>query len=160
MIDDVLGAANMPLPIPFAAMSRAKAQYEKSTGSSIRPMKLPPNTTIPAVAKPRAPKRSDRVPASGTRDEEAGGEGQQEDAGPQGRVAVVVAVQRQPDPLQPDDEHELQAASGDGHDEARHVAGGEGPDAEQAELEHRLGDPGLDHDERREQQRRRRRAGR
>ena len=26
MIEEVLGAANMPLPIPFAAMSRAKAQ--------------------------------------------------------------------------------------------------------------------------------------
>ena len=28
-------------------------------------MKLPPNTTIPAVAIPRAPKRSDSVPANG-----------------------------------------------------------------------------------------------
>ena len=65
MIEEEFGAANMPLPIPFAAMSRAKAQYGKSTGSSIRPMKLPPNTTIPAVAMPRAPNRSDRVPDSG-----------------------------------------------------------------------------------------------
>ena len=31
-----------------------------------------------------------------------------------GVSAVVVAVQRQPDALQPDDEHELQAATGDG----------------------------------------------
>jgi len=65
MIDDELGAANMPPPIPFAAMSRAKAQYEKSTGSSIRPTKLAPNTTIPAVAMPREPNRSDRNPDEG-----------------------------------------------------------------------------------------------
>src|ERR1022692_607173 len=45
MIEEELGAANMPVPIPFAAMSRAKAQYGKFTGSSIRPMKLLPNTT-------------------------------------------------------------------------------------------------------------------
>ena len=35
MIEEELGAANMPLPIPFAAMSTAKAQYGKSTGSRI-----------------------------------------------------------------------------------------------------------------------------
>ena len=46
-------------------MRTAKAQYEKSTGSVIRPMKLAPNTTIPAVAMPRVPKRSDSVPANG-----------------------------------------------------------------------------------------------
>ncbi len=65
MIEEVLGALNMPPPIPFAAMSRAKAQYGKSTGSSIRPTKLPPNTAIPAVAMPREPNRSDRNPEVG-----------------------------------------------------------------------------------------------
>jgi hypothetical protein len=65
MMDDVLGAANIPLPIPFAAMSRANAQYGKTTGSSSRPMKLPPNTAIPAVAMPREPNRSDSVPDTG-----------------------------------------------------------------------------------------------
>jgi hypothetical protein len=60
-------------------------------------------------------------------------------------------VQRQPDPLQPDDQHELHAAPGDGHHQAGDAARGEGPDAEQAELEHRLGDPGLDHREQGEQ---------
>jgi hypothetical protein len=38
-----------------------------------------------------------------------------------------------------------------GNGEARNVAGRERPDAEQAELDHRLGDSALDHDERREQ---------
>jgi hypothetical protein len=65
MIDAELGAANMPPPIPLAVMSSAKAKQEKSTGNSIRPMKLPPNTTMPAVAKPRAPKRSERKPDTG-----------------------------------------------------------------------------------------------
>jgi hypothetical protein len=65
MIDDELGAANMPPPIPLRAVSSAKAQYGKSTGSIMRPMKLAPNTTMPAVAKPRAPKRSDRKPDTG-----------------------------------------------------------------------------------------------
>ncbi len=54
MIDDELGAANIPPPIPFTAVSSAKAQHGKSTGSIMRPMKLAPNTTMPAVAKPRA----------------------------------------------------------------------------------------------------------
>src|SRR5450755_4681887 len=65
MIEEELGAANMPLPIPFAAMSKAKAQYGKSTGSSSRPMKLPPKTAIPAVAMPREPNLSDRYPDTG-----------------------------------------------------------------------------------------------
>ena len=56
-------------------------------------------------------------------------------------------MQRQPDPLQPDDQHELQAAARGGCDEARGAAGGEGSDAEQRELEHRLGHPAFDQDE-------------
>ena len=119
-------------------------------------MKLAPNTSMPAVAKPRAPKRSDREPDIGPEIEEAGGQRQQVDAGPQRRLGVVVAVQRQPDPLQPDDQHELQPAAGDGRDQAGDAAGGERADPEQAELEHRLGDPRLDHDERAPAARRRR----
>src|ERR1700729_3630006 len=65
MMDEEFGAPNMPLPIPFAVMSTAKAQYEKLAGRNSRPMKLPPNTTIPAVAIPREPNRSDRIPAVG-----------------------------------------------------------------------------------------------
>ena len=65
MIEEELGAANIPLPIPFAAMSTAKAGYGKFTGSSIKPMKLPPKTASPAVAMPREPNRSDRNPATG-----------------------------------------------------------------------------------------------
>jgi len=35
------------------------------TGSSIRPIKLPPKTAIPAVAMPREPNLSDAKPATG-----------------------------------------------------------------------------------------------
>ncbi len=65
MTEAEFGAANMPPPIPFAAVSRAKAQYGKFDGIIIMPTKLAPNTTIPAVAKPRAPNRSDRYPEIG-----------------------------------------------------------------------------------------------
>ena len=64
MIEEELGAANMPLPIPFAAMSTAKPS-KGSRRAAIRPMKLPPKTANPAVAMPREPNRSDRVPATG-----------------------------------------------------------------------------------------------
>src|SRR5580704_5010471 len=46
-------------------------------------------------------------------DEEPGGEREHVDARPQRRDGEVVAVQRQPDPREPDDQHELQAAAGD-----------------------------------------------
>ena len=61
-------------------------------------------------------------------------------------------MQRQPDALQPDDEHELQPAAGHGHCERGDVAGGEGPYPEQAQLEQRIDHPALDHHERAEQE--------
>ena len=44
---------------------------------------------------------------------------------------------RQPDALQPDDEHELDAAAAEGGEQARDVAGGEGA-VGQGQPEHRL----------------------
>ncbi|HEX2321377.1 MAG TPA: hypothetical protein VHJ18_20580 [Streptosporangiaceae bacterium] len=46
-------------------MSSAKDQYGKFAGINISPTKLAPNTNMPAVAKPRAPNRSDRYPDMG-----------------------------------------------------------------------------------------------
>ena len=77
-------------------------------------------------------------------DEEPDGEGQHVDAGPQRGAGEVVAVQRQPDPLQPDDQHEHEAAPPDGGQEAGEGPGGEGADAEERQPEHRLGRPSLD----------------
>ena len=51
-------------------------------------------------------------------DQEAGGEREHGQPGPQGRLGEVVAVEGQPDPLQPDDEHEHEAAPGHGGQEA------------------------------------------
>ncbi len=56
-------------------------------------------------------------------------------------------MERQPDSLQPDDEDQLEAASGEGREEARDVAGREHPDAKELETEHRIGHPPFDGDE-------------
>ena len=119
MIDDELGAANMPLPIPFAAMSRAKAQYGKFDRQQHQADEAAAEHDHAGGGHAPGAEAVGEDPGHRPRDEEAGGEGQQEDAGPQRRLAVVVAVQGQPDPLQPDDEHELHPASGDGHGEGR-----------------------------------------
>jgi Protein of unknown function (DUF2637) len=63
----------------------------------------------------------------------------------------IIAVQRQPDPGQPDDQHELQAAPGGRPEQGGRVPGRERPDLEQAHPEHRVGDPGLDDAERPQQ---------
>ena len=76
--------------------------------------------------------------------QEAGRQRHQVDAGPQRGLAEVVAVQRQPDALQPDDQHELHAAAAHRQHQARDVPGGERPDPEQRDAEQRLGDLGLD----------------
>ncbi len=51
---------------------------------------------------------------------------------------------RQPDALQPDDQHELQAAPAERAQQAGDVPGGERADLEQAQPEHRLGHVQLD----------------
>ena len=61
----------------------------------------------------------------------------------------VVAVLGQPDPLQPDDQDELEAAATHRGEQRSEVAGREGADAEELEVEHRLVDAQLDHAEQR-----------
>ena len=85
-----------------------------------------------------------QVAGQRARDQEAGGEREQVDARPQRRVGEVVSVQRQPDALQPDDQHELQAAACHGDQQGGDAAGSEGADPEESEAEHRLGDARLD----------------
>jgi RNA polymerase sigma-70 factor (sigma-E family) len=60
-------------------------------------------------------------------------------------------VQRQPDPLQPDDQHELHAASRRGRQDVGHVAHREPADLEQVHREHRVAPPVLDDHEDNEQ---------
>jgi hypothetical protein len=97
------------------------------------------------------PKPVGQVAGDGPGDQEAGRHGQHADGRPQRRLLEAEAVQGEPDPLQPDDEHEQQAASPHGGEEPRQVAGGEGGHAEEAEPEHGLGYQGLDEGEGRQQ---------
>src|SRR5664279_4901972 len=86
-------------------------------------------------------------------DQEPEGKREHGDARPQGGDAEGVAVQRQPDPLEPDDEHEHQPVTAESGQEAGQYPAGEGPDLEQLQPEHGLGDLGLDdaeHDEERD----------
>ena len=62
-------------------------------------------------------------------------------------------MQRQPDPLQPDDDHQIQAAACQGGQETGDIACGEHPDLEQLKPEHGLRDVLLNIDERPECQR-------
>ncbi len=56
-------------------------------------------------------------------------------------------MQRQPDALEPDDQHELEAAPGDRAQQGGEVAAGEHRVAEEPQREHGFGDPALDHAE-------------
>jgi hypothetical protein len=87
-------------------------------------------------------------------DQDAEGQRQHVDAGPERRFGEAVAVLRQPDALQPDDQHEHQPAAGDGGEEGREAAEAERADAEQREAEHRLGNAQLDRDEGRQRDQR------
>ena len=65
MIEDVLGAANMPLPIAVEADQDRERPVGEVTGSGTMPTNVAPNNSMPAVENPRAPNRSDSVPANG-----------------------------------------------------------------------------------------------
>ena len=62
---EVFGAEKSPEPIPFSAISVAKAQYGKSTGSSSSPRNVAATSSSPPVDSSRAPCRSDSRPDSG-----------------------------------------------------------------------------------------------
>jgi len=65
MIPARLGEANRPMPMPFSSRMSANCQYAKSTGSSSSSPKEAAATTMPPVAKGRAPNRSDSQPEAG-----------------------------------------------------------------------------------------------
>ena len=114
-----LGAENMPPPMPLAAtrsgelpvgeVGRKHEQSEEAQREDHQPDggDNPCAVAIREVARDRAGReKTDR-------------EREQGDARPQRRVGVAVAVQRQPDALEPDDQHELHASAGDGGEQAR-----------------------------------------
>ena len=153
MIADVFGAENIPCPIPLSnsrprelgvgEVHRDQQQTDERDGHDEQSGR----GEQPGAEPVR------KEPGHRAGDQEAHGEREHEDAGPQRRPVEAVAVQRQPDALQPDDQHELEATASDRRQQRGEVPGGEGTDAEQPEPEHRLGDPVLgdtEHDEQRD----------
>ena len=61
----MFGATNIPIDTPTRNSSEANGRYEKFAGSSINRPKPIAEQIIPAVAKPRAPRRSERKPDVG-----------------------------------------------------------------------------------------------
>src|ERR1700686_1561030 len=61
----VLGATNIPIDTPTRKSNRAKGRYAKFAGSNISRPKPIADITMPAVANPRAPRRSERNPEVG-----------------------------------------------------------------------------------------------
>ena len=120
-----LGEANRPMPMPFSSRISANCQYSKLTGSSSSRTNETAATTIPPVAKGRAPNRSDSQPGGRAGDEEADGQREHVDPGPQRGALEAVAVDRQLDALQPDDQDEHQAAAAQAGQQAGQVPGGE-----------------------------------
>ena len=112
MMPVMFGAANMPMPMPFINNSAAKTGNAKSAGRNVE---QPEARGGDEHAARRERSRAVAVgEPTGDRpgDEEAAGQREHVDAGPQRRALEAVAVQRQPDALQPDDEHELQCRRG------------------------------------------------
>ena len=107
-------------------------------------MNVSATSTRPPVANGPGAVAVGENAADRPRGQEPDGERDHVDAGPQRRLREAVAVQREPDPLQPDDQHEHETAPAQRGEEAGHVAGREGADAEEREAEHRLGHLGLD----------------
>ena len=151
MIAEVLGEANRPLPTPLPKMISANAQYGKSGREQHQRGERGRDHQQAGGGEQPLPVLVRQVSRHRPGDQEAYGQRQHVDPSPQRRVGIVIAVQRQPDAGQPDDEHELQAAPGDRPEQGGRVPGREGPDLEQAHPEHRVGDLGLDDAERGQQ---------
>src|SRR5215469_1080902 len=127
------------MPAANTKMSSANQTKPKLIGSSSSSRKAAAETARPPVANGRAPYRSDSSPRHRPDQEEAHGQQDHVDARPQRGLAEAVAVLWQPDPLQPDDQHELDAAPAQGSEQAGDVARGERPDPEQARPSRNMG---------------------
>ena len=153
-----LGDANSPIDRPMISSSVANAWYGKSTGRSSSTAKAPAVASMPSGGESPGPVAVGEDPGGRPGDEEPDRQGEHVDARPQRRLLEAVSVAGQPDPLQPDDQHELQAAPDERREEGREVSGGERSDLEQTEAEHGVGDLGLDAAEHGQHGQRRRRS--
>ena len=142
-----LGAANAPMARPFRSSSDPERRVVEVDGQEFEQDEGEGGGQHAAGGERPEPKWSERKPESGPAMRKPAVSGQHVDAGPQRRAGEVVAVQGQPDALQPDDQHEHQPASADAGQQGGDAAGREGPDPEQREAEHGVGDPRLDEEE-------------
>ena len=123
-------------------------------------MKVAAISSMPPTVNGRAPKRSDSEPAMGPATRKPTVIGQQIDARPQRGGLEAVAVQRKPDALQPDDEHELQTAAAHRRHQPGEVAHAERRGPEQPDVDHRRVDVQFDEAERHQRQQPERRSRR
>ena len=115
-----LGEANIPIEAPIEEQDRARtAGRRSSVGSSASSPKLTAAAEHPAGRERARAVAVGEVPGGRAGEQHPDGERQHVDARPQRRLGEAVAVLGQPDALQPDDQHEHQAAARDGGQERR-----------------------------------------
>jgi len=100
-----------------------------------------------AGCEPARPETIRQIARNRSRDQESGRERQHVDAGPQRRRGVRVSALRQPDALQPNDQHEHQTAAPDRRQKAGQICRRELPIGEQLQTKHRIADAALDQNE-------------
>ncbi len=116
-------------------------------GSVSNSKKLSGGQDHAAGSERSGPEPVGQVPGDGAGNEEAHGQRDHVDAGPQRGLREAVAVLGQPYALEPDDEDEHHPAPAQGGQEVGEVAHREGPDLEQGDPEHGIGHLRLDHRE-------------
>ena len=107
----LLGDENRPMPMPVQEQDARRTSRRRSHRQQDQQQEAERGEQHPAG---RERPRAEAVREAARRragDQEADDQRQHVDAGPQRRLREVVAVLRQPDPLQPDDQDELQAAA-------------------------------------------------
>jgi len=126
-----------PIPDPSRAGWQRRPAVEVA-GNSVINTKPTAVIPIPPVAKVRAPKRSDSQPEIGPKPMKRASSALYR-CRPRAAYLVRKPMQREPDALQPDDQHELQATSSERAEEAAQIARREHAYLEQLQMEERIG---------------------
>jgi hypothetical protein len=147
----VLGAVKSPKPIPFGQQECTERGVGEVDGQGHEQAEARRRQHHPAGGEGPDAVTVGEPPGHRPGHQKAGREREHVDAGPQRCPVEAVAVQGQPDALEPDDEHELEAAASDRGQQCGHAPGGEGPQAEQRHVERGIGHPALDPDEQNQQ---------
>ena len=104
MIAAVLGEANTPNAAPIKKEHERKRQDSRNRPGRRSQDKPNPSPTMPPVLMPRGPIRSDSQPPASPKIMKPTSKRQDIDSRPERRILKLVAVQRQPDALQPYDQ--------------------------------------------------------